>query len=192
MHIKTHYTPTTTHPTTNEHKAYLCKWWPNGTRCRDGVKALWCHSHLVWLVLRLSSLHALVFLQETFCDLWHNCSYSELYPRKSNSLVDNPLMKAEWRSVSMECGGQCVMVDGIVVMQQLCACRQLGFPGSVIISLVWANFLFYPSTLYHADFLFSASWLPAQLGTRDWPCISVVCRVYWNRVNSPELWSQWD
>ena len=21
-----------------------------GTRCRDGVKVLWCHSHLVWLV----------------------------------------------------------------------------------------------------------------------------------------------
>ena len=24
--------------------------WQNGTRCRDGVKVLWCHSHLVWLV----------------------------------------------------------------------------------------------------------------------------------------------
>ena len=22
----------------------------NGTRCRDGMKVLWCHSHLVWLV----------------------------------------------------------------------------------------------------------------------------------------------
>ena len=22
----------------------------NGTRCKDGVKVLWCHSHLVWLV----------------------------------------------------------------------------------------------------------------------------------------------
>ena len=22
----------------------------NGTRCRDGVKVFWCHSHLVWLV----------------------------------------------------------------------------------------------------------------------------------------------
>ena len=21
----------------------------NGIRCRDGVKVLWCHSHLVWL-----------------------------------------------------------------------------------------------------------------------------------------------
>ena len=24
--------------------------WENGTRCRDGVKMLWCRSHLVWLV----------------------------------------------------------------------------------------------------------------------------------------------
>ena len=23
--------------------------WQNGTRCRYGVKVLWCHSHLVWL-----------------------------------------------------------------------------------------------------------------------------------------------
>ena len=28
------------------------------TRCRDVVKVLWCHSHLVWLVLRVPSLHA--------------------------------------------------------------------------------------------------------------------------------------
>ena len=42
----------------------------NGTRCRDGIKVLWCHSELVWLVLRLLSLHALVFLQKTFCDLF--------------------------------------------------------------------------------------------------------------------------
>ena len=24
--------------------------WQNGTRCRDGVNVLWCHSHLFWLV----------------------------------------------------------------------------------------------------------------------------------------------
>ena len=35
--------------------------------------------------------------------------------------VDDHLMKAEWRSASMECGGQCVTLDGIVVMQELCA-----------------------------------------------------------------------
>ena len=22
----------------------------NGTRCRDGVKVMWCHPHVVWLV----------------------------------------------------------------------------------------------------------------------------------------------
>jgi len=34
----------------------------------DGVKVLWCHFHLVWLVFRVPSLHALVFIQKTF--LW--------------------------------------------------------------------------------------------------------------------------
>ena len=34
-------------------------------------------------------------------------------------LVDDPLMKAEWRSVSMECGGQCVTLAGVAMMQQL-------------------------------------------------------------------------
>ena len=24
--------------------------WQNGTRCRDGVRVLWWHSHLLWLV----------------------------------------------------------------------------------------------------------------------------------------------
>ena len=28
--------------------------WQNGTRCRDGVKVLWHHSHLVWLVFEAS------------------------------------------------------------------------------------------------------------------------------------------
>ena len=28
--------------------------WQNGTRCRDGVKELWCHSHLVRLLLEAS------------------------------------------------------------------------------------------------------------------------------------------
>ena len=67
MHTKTRYTPTTTHPTASHNpslhttntnrifvKPYLCKWWQNGTRCRDGVKVLWCHSHLVWLVFEAS------------------------------------------------------------------------------------------------------------------------------------------
>ena len=67
VHIKMRYTPTTTHPPlptplpfttllctqlTNTKRifVYLCKWWQNGTRCREGVKVLWCHSHLVWLL----------------------------------------------------------------------------------------------------------------------------------------------
>ena len=50
----------TTHPPLptplqkNKNKSYLCKRWQNGTRCRDGVKVLWCHSHLVWLVFEAS------------------------------------------------------------------------------------------------------------------------------------------
>ena len=48
----------------------MCSW-QNGTRCRDGVKVLWCHSHLVWLVFEASiPVHALVFLQKTLCDLF--------------------------------------------------------------------------------------------------------------------------
>lgn len=30
-------------------------------------------------------------------------------------LVGSPLMKAGWRSASMDCGGQCVMLDGIAM-----------------------------------------------------------------------------
>ena len=40
--------------------------WQNGTRCRDGVNVLWCRSHPVWLVLRVPSLYALVFIWKTF------------------------------------------------------------------------------------------------------------------------------
>ena len=29
---------------------YSVRSWPNGTRCRDSMKVLWCHFHLVWLV----------------------------------------------------------------------------------------------------------------------------------------------
>ena len=40
--------------------------WQNGTRCRDGVKVLWCHSHLVWLVFEGSIPTCVVFIQKTF------------------------------------------------------------------------------------------------------------------------------
>ena len=36
-------------------------------------------------------------------------------------LVDGLLTKAGWRSALMDCGGQCVMVDGITMMPELCA-----------------------------------------------------------------------
>ena len=36
-------------------------------------------------------------------------------------LVDHWRVQAEWRSASMEHGGQCVMIDGITVMPKLCA-----------------------------------------------------------------------
>ena len=45
----------------------------NGTRCRDGVKVLWCHSNLVCMVGFLGFhlyMHVLVFIQKTFCDLF--------------------------------------------------------------------------------------------------------------------------
>ena len=36
-------------------------------------------------------------------------------------LVDSPLMKAGWRSASMECGEQCVTLAGVAMMPELCA-----------------------------------------------------------------------
>ena len=43
----------------------------NGTRCRDGVKVLWCHSHLVWLVFEASIPTCACFHSENFfCDLF--------------------------------------------------------------------------------------------------------------------------
>ena len=38
-----------------------------------------------------------------------------------NWLVDDLLMKAEWRSASMECGGQYVTLAGMTMMPELCA-----------------------------------------------------------------------
>ena len=78
MHINMHYTPTTTYHTTfhnpplhttDKHKALLCKWWQNGTRCRDGVEVLWCCSHLVWLVFEGSIPTCACFHLENFLRL---------------------------------------------------------------------------------------------------------------------------
>ena len=46
---KTLYIHTHTQITSTRHS------WGNGTRCRDGVKVLWCHSRLVWSVFEGSS-----------------------------------------------------------------------------------------------------------------------------------------
>ena len=40
--------------------------WQNGTRCRDGVNVLWCHSHLVWLVFEGSIPTCAGFHSENF------------------------------------------------------------------------------------------------------------------------------
>ena len=40
--------------------------WQNGTRCRDDVNVLWCHSHLVWLVFEGSIPTCACFHLENF------------------------------------------------------------------------------------------------------------------------------
>ena len=47
----------------------VCEVFINGTRCRDGVKVLWCRSHLVCLVSEGSIPTCTCFVQKTFfCD----------------------------------------------------------------------------------------------------------------------------
>ena len=41
----------------------------NGTRCRDSVNVLWCHSHLVWLVFEGSIPTCACFPLENFLRL---------------------------------------------------------------------------------------------------------------------------
>ena len=43
--------------------------WQNRTRCRDGVKVLLCHSDLVCWFLRVPSIHVVVFIQKTSCEM---------------------------------------------------------------------------------------------------------------------------
>ena len=40
--------------------------WQNGTKCRDGVKVLWYHSHFVWLVFEGSIPTCTCFHSENF------------------------------------------------------------------------------------------------------------------------------
>ena len=58
----------------------LCKWWQNGTRCRDGVKVLWCHSHLVRLVFEASIPTCTCFHEgKLFLTCTHIASYTCVY-----------------------------------------------------------------------------------------------------------------
>ena len=92
MHLNMHYTPSTTHSTAFHnppmHTTNTRHSWQNGTRCRDGVKVLWCHSHLVWL--RVPSLHALVFIPKMFCDL---CKLALIIVGKAKVVLLPPLPK---------------------------------------------------------------------------------------------------
>ena len=81
VHINMHHTPSTSHHTalhnplhtTNKHKAHLSKWRQNGTRCKDGVQVLWCHSHLVWLVFESSIPTCACFHSENILWLVYVC-----------------------------------------------------------------------------------------------------------------------
>ena len=54
--------------------------WQNGTRCRDGVNVLWCHSHLVCQVFEGSIPTCAYFHLETFlCDLFLLFLFFELF-----------------------------------------------------------------------------------------------------------------
>ena len=44
--------------------------WQNDTRYRDGVKVLWCHSHLVWFVFEGSIPTCACLHSGNFCDLF--------------------------------------------------------------------------------------------------------------------------
>ena len=58
-------------PSLQTNTKHICKWRQNGTRCRDGVKVLWCHSHLVWLVFEASIPTCTCFSSENFLWLVH-------------------------------------------------------------------------------------------------------------------------
>ena len=111
-------------------------------------------------------------------------------------LVDGLLMKAEWRSASVECGEQCVTLAGVAVMPELCADNW----GSLLMCLgqVWICFnellhMFFFTTNSIILELFSGNstlWISAQLWTRDRPSIPIPCGMHWDRVFSSELQSQ--
>ena len=77
--------------------------WQNGTRCRDGVNALWCHSHFVWLVFEGSIPTCTCFHSENFfvtCVYMHVCMYSSVVV-----LWGNMLGAFHWRKNSLSWSG---------------------------------------------------------------------------------------
>ena len=60
----------------------------------------------------------LLFGSVATLDLYMFNSYQVVLMALFNLLEDGHLMKAEWRSASMECGGQCVVIAGGPVMPE--------------------------------------------------------------------------
>ena len=81
IHINMHYTPSTTFPTASTFLSTQLTQsigsGQNGTRCRDSVKVLWCHSYLIWLVFEGSIPTCACFhIQKTFFVTFYNHTYN--------------------------------------------------------------------------------------------------------------------
>ena len=74
-------------------------------------------------------------------------------------------------------------------------CRQLGFPVGVSgsgIEYMTTCFLNLHSLSCYLFSDISTLWLSTQLWTRNWPSISKSSEMFWDRIFSSELQSQWD
>ena len=74
-------------------------------------------------------------------------------------------------------------------------CRQLGFPvgvsGSGIENMTTCFFNLHLLSCYLFSDI-STLWPSTRLWTRNWPNISIWSGMYWDRIFSSELQSQWD
>ena len=72
MHINMHYTPMSTIQASAFHHPLMHTNWQNGTSCRDGVKVLWCRSHLVCLhgFWGFHPYTCLFSFRKLFCDFY--------------------------------------------------------------------------------------------------------------------------
>ena len=74
-------------------------------------------------------------------------------------------------------------------------CRQLGFPVGVSgsgIEYMTTCFLNLHSLSCYLFSDISTLWPSTQLWTRNWPSISIWSEMFWDRIFSSELQSQWD